>query len=169
MRLTVLVSLVAFSLVGCVPKLKAEYYLVFENVQGMRILSKSNEIAIQYRLDRDNHSLRMLLDEKSGLRVFLKAVDAQGLTLKISNAVVKGFEHCSSFSLPFRSDKLPDPEGTLVLNWLHLKSGCDLDSTEERSLSLSLQILDQQGRLLGVERIPFELRYGGMKVTVDSI
>lgn len=163
--------LISIMMSACVPVLKKDYYLSFEKAVGISSVEVLDKIPVEYRLNRDEYTVRLRLDKKGRLRLYINSEDIHASPLAIESRPVGGVSEerrCGLMSEPYPKDNVPE-QGTVVFSWYIKRSGCEVDELKDRKLTLNFVVIGKNNQLLGVENIPFEVKKNGLRVAFDAI
>ena len=172
MKLLFRIILLSFMITACVPVFKKEYYLSFEKVSDIETIKVLNKIPVAYSLSRENYTVDINLDDKSGLRLFIRATGIGGGSMVINTEPVVGIsedKRCGVFSVPYPQDDIPDAQDVVVFNWYIFRTGCEAEKIKKQPLTLNFSVSDTHNGMLGVETMPFEIKEKGIKVVFDAI
>jgi hypothetical protein len=165
------IILLSTVITACVPVLKKDYYLSFEKVAGVNSVKVLDNIPVEYRLNRNDYIIRLRLDEKSGLRLYINSEDMNAIPLAINAKPVGGVSEdsrCGLFSEPYPKDDIFE-QGVVVFSWYITRTGCGIDELKDRELTLNFVVMGKNNQALGVENIPFEVKKKGLRVVFDAI
>jgi len=169
--------------VGCAPASSRYYYLNLVDTPDARTLEYgkpqienllgSSTIPLAYQIDRNGYSLKFEVAKDSPLPVMLVSVrdKSNDLSLRPRQEIVsrspKGWR-CSNF-YPLSNDRVygnwsdDDWKGGLRFYWL------ETCNTEHTPMYISFDVLDEQGKVLSNEDIPFKLKSNGRYFYIDAI
>ncbi|MEX1221468.1 MAG: hypothetical protein WEA82_05090 [Idiomarina sp.] len=161
------------SLIGCVKTTSDYYYASLEGVSGAEVHSRgkvqlenlegNSEIPTSYVLNRERYILRFLIGDASYYPHF-----------KIS---VKGRDGNTFYLKPRRDMKVVSDEGVICASYypdsrdpsvLHFgwSSGC---LSEEIPKQISFDVIDEKGKIIAEEDLPFVLKKDGKYTLLDAI